>query len=294
MTGAANLRGQFYDFRRRHGRSATVGKLTRGIRALGVGPADTVIVHTSFRKIGKVKGGPEALIKALRKAVGSKGTVCMPAHSYGHEDPVYYSWTMAEPSDLERMRAAVAPFDPRTSPTTGMGVVAETFRQMPGVHRSPMPLGIAALGPAAEYITATQSLSDPQGIESPVGRIYAIGGKALLIGVKLDRDTTLHVAESLARTPWKKRGRVHLASGWTDYTARLNCGNSFWRIEPALHEHGLITYGRIGRARSMCISVRESVDLAAQLLMAEPGYFLCTAGTCHACDAARTTGQFGK
>ncbi|RIK10420.1 MAG: AAC(3) family N-acetyltransferase [Acidobacteria bacterium] len=293
MTGAANLRGQLYDFRRRHGRSATSRKMARGIRALGVYSGDVVIAHTSLRKVGKVRGGPEALIKALRKAVGSKGTICMPAHSYGHEDPIFYSGPVPELSDVERMRAAVAPFDPRTSPTTGMGVVAETFRQLPGVRRSPMPLGIAALGPAAEYITATQSLDDPQGLESPVGRIYALGGKALLIGVKLDRDTTLHVAEALANTPWQRRGRVHLTSGWTDYTARLNCGNSFWRIEPVLHERGLITYGRVGRARSMCISVRDSVDLAAQLLMSEPGYFLCTVGTCHACDAARPRAQSG-
>lgn len=293
MTGAANFRGQLYDFRRRHGRPATARKMARGIRAIGVGSGDVVIVHTSFRKVGKVRGGPEALIKALRKAVGSKGTVCMPAHSHGHEDPMFYSGAAAEFSDLERMRAAVAPFDPRTSPTTGMGVVAETFWQMPDVRRSPLPLGIAALGPAAEHITATQSLADPQGIDSPVGRIYALGGKALLIGVKFDRDTTLHVAESLASTPWRRQGRVHLAGGWADYTTRLNCGNSFWRIEPTLQEHGLITYGRIGRARSMCISVRESVDLATQLLIAEPGYFLCTAGTCHACDAARATGQSG-
>lgn len=268
--------------------------MARGIRTLGARSGDVVIVHTSFRKVGKVRGGPEALIKALRNAVGSKGTICMPVHSHGHEDPMFYSGAVAELSDLERMRAAVAPFDPRTSPTTGMGVVAETFRQMPDVRRSPMPLGIAALGPAAEHITASQSVDDPQGVDSPVGRIYALGGKVLLIGVKFDRDTTLHVAESLAGTPWRRRGRVHLAGGWTDYTTRLNCGNSFWRIEPTLHEHGLITYGRIGRARSMCISVRESVDLAAQLLASEPGYFLCTAGTCHACDAARVTEQSGK
>lgn len=293
MTGAANLRGKAYDFRRRHGRSATVGKMARGIRSLGVGRGDVVIVHTAFRRIGKVKGGPESLIKALRRVVGSDGTICMPAHSYGHEDPMYHAGPRLQAQDVERMRSAIAPFDPRTSPTTGMGAVAEAFRQWPGALRSPMPLGIAALGPAAAYITSTQSLSDPQGVDSPVGRIYELGGKAILIGVKLDRDTTLHVAEDIAQTPWQRTGRVHLAAGWTDYSARLNCGNSFWRIEPTLHERGLIAYGRVGRARSMCIPVRESVDLAAELLATEPGYFLCTPGTCHACDSVRPTEQYG-
>lgn len=249
---------------------------------------DLVIVHTSFRRVGRVRGGPGTLIQALLAAVGPSGTICMPAHSYGHEDPAYFAGPSIEPANLERLRSAIAPFDPGSSRTTGMGIVAETFRQMTGTLRSSMPLGVSAYGPLAQFIVSDQSLEDPQGIDSPVGRIYELRGKALLIGVNLDRNTSLHVAEAIAETPWRRRSRVHLADGWREFDSRLNCGNSFWRIEPLLHEHNLITFGRIGRARSMCIPVHESVALAAELLRAEPAYFLCTPQTCHACDAARS------
>ena len=43
------------------------------------------------------------------------------------------------------------PFDPRATSCIGMGIVAQTFWQLPGVLRSDSPHAIAAAGPQAAH-----------------------------------------------------------------------------------------------------------------------------------------------
>ena len=90
------------------------------------------------------------------------------------------------------------PFDPRQTPCTGMGVVAQTFWQQPAVMRSDSPHAFAASGPQASHITAPHPVDLPHGLNSPVGRVYELDGQVLLLGVGHDSNTTIHLAEHLA------------------------------------------------------------------------------------------------
>ena len=62
------------------------------------------------------------------------------------------------------------PFDPRATSCIGMGIVAQTFWQLPGVLRSDSPHAFAAAGPQAARITAPHPVDVPHGLDSPVGR----------------------------------------------------------------------------------------------------------------------------
>ena len=53
----------------------TAAALTRDLERLGVAPGDIVMVHAACRSIGAVLGGPDAVITALREAVGPQGTL---------------------------------------------------------------------------------------------------------------------------------------------------------------------------------------------------------------------------
>jgi len=48
--------------------------ITRDLRALGVREGGTLLVHSSLSSLGFVRGGPKAVIEALRAAIGPQGT----------------------------------------------------------------------------------------------------------------------------------------------------------------------------------------------------------------------------
>jgi aminoglycoside 3-N-acetyltransferase len=46
-------------------------------RQLGLSSGDSVMVHASLRAVGRVLGGPDALIDALMETIGPAGTMMM-------------------------------------------------------------------------------------------------------------------------------------------------------------------------------------------------------------------------
>ena len=65
-------------------RQAAREELSRGdlmgqLRALGVKKSGVLLVHTSFRTVRPIDGGPLGLIEALRAALGPDGTLIMPS-----------------------------------------------------------------------------------------------------------------------------------------------------------------------------------------------------------------------
>jgi aminoglycoside 3-N-acetyltransferase len=124
---------------------ATVSELVGQLRQLGARPGGVLLVHTSFRAVRPVDGGPLGLITALRAAIGPSGTLVMPTMSDGEST-----------------------FDPRSTPSVGMGSTAELFWRQPGVIRSTHPgASFAAAGPLATDICRPQPLAPPHGPDSP-------------------------------------------------------------------------------------------------------------------------------
>jgi len=250
----------------------TVPEIVTELRHLGVRPAGVLLVHTSFRAVRPVVGGPIGLIEALCTALGPDGTLVMPT-----------------------MTAGDAPFDPKTTPTEGMGITAELFWRQPGVTRSTHPgASFAAAGPQAAHICEPQPLSPPHGPDSPVGRVHAMDGQVLLLGVTHSENTTLHLAEAIAKVPYSVS---HPCVVNVDGIARTvmipetdHCCRRFGLADEWLRAKGLQRDGKVGRADARLASSRDIVSIAVEHLALAPLVFLCaaTAG-CDECDAARAS-----
>ena len=239
------------------------------LRALGLPAASVVVVHTSFKAVGPVDGGPAGLISALRDALGPEGTLVMPAISDNDDEP----------------------FDFAATPCRGMGVVADTFWRLPGVLRSDNISSFAAIGPLAPAIIAPHPLAPPHGIDSPVGRACALGGFVLLLGVGHSENTTIHLAESMAQVPYHTLKHCTVirdgAPTRIQYEETDHCCQSFAKMDPWLRNRGLQREGLVGNAPSRLARASDIVRIAVAELRTDPCTFLHRRDAgCVECDAA--------
>jgi aminoglycoside N3'-acetyltransferase len=243
------------------------------LRTLAVERGGVLLVHTSFRAVRPVEGGPLGLIGALRDALGPDGTLVMPAWSCSDDEP----------------------FDPATTPASrDLGVVADKFWRLPGARRSDHPFAFAAEGPHAEQITSDPLPLPPHIPESPVGRVHQLDGQVLLLGIGHDVNTTLHLAEVLASVPYRvpkhctilQDGRpVRIEYGENDH-----CGARFALAEGWLESRGLQARAQVGNAPARLARSRDIVALALEHLAADPLLFLHPPDAgCAECDAARAS-----
>jgi aminoglycoside N3'-acetyltransferase len=255
--------------RREIGREEVAAQL----RALGVEEGGVLLVHTSFRAVRPVEGGPRGLIEAIREALGPRGTLVMP------------SWT----GDDEAI------FDPRTTPASAdLGVVADTFWRLPGVVRSDHPFALAAAGPRAERVTADPLPLPPHTPESPVGRVHDLDGQVLLLGVGHDANTTLHLAELLSGVPYRVPKHVTVLRegrpARVEYGENDHCCERFALADGWLRARGLQREGQVGHAPARLARSRDVVAVALERLAGDPLVFLHPPDAgCEECDEARAS-----
>jgi len=249
-----------------------IGEVAAQLRALGERQGGVLLVHSSFRAVRPVENGPLSLIEALRAALGPGGTLVMPAWTGNDDEPI----------------------DPEATPAAAdLGVVPETFRRLPGVVRSNHPIAFAASGPAAAWINADPLPLPPHIAESPVGRVHECDGQLLLLGVGHEADTTLHLAEVLARVPYTyHREAVPRRKSPTD---RLRRERPFAAGASRSPMHGCGSEasrprGRSGMPSPALFRARDLVAAAFEHLSRDLLLFLHPRGTgCIDCDEAWST-----
>ena len=264
----------------------TAGMIIDGLHRLGLGPGSIIVVHSSLRSFGFVRGGAETVIAALTETVTREGLVVMPTHTL-----------------CMKGRPGVEPFDPKTS-TAYTGTIPNVFWRQPEVLRSGHPThSDAAWGRRAAELLADHESRGPVGVDSPLERVARWGGFILQLGVSHGTNTTLHLAEVLAGVPyvsvsyrpqWGDVALVRRDDGAVVEMAMVNderpgCSGGFPAIEALLKERGLTRETTIGRCRARLMPAMEMVELAVELLKRDPAALLCKRPNCPHCVEARRT-----
>lgn len=227
--------------------------LIRDLKNTGIQPGDSLLVHCSLSKIGFIHGGPDTLIQALLETLGKEGTLLMPSFPAGGRNKDY----------IETNKV----FDVRLTPSA-MGKVSETFRLMPGVHRSLHPTDpVCAYGPLAKFYTETHfGQLTPYNEFSPFRKLADKHGKILMLGTTLNgAGTSLHTLEDAVDFPYPvydkniyevtiidENGKEHQVKTKVHnptQSAKRNCD----ALKPGFISAGVLKEYTIGQAQSLLI-----------------------------------------
>ncbi len=202
----------------------TKEQITLALDALGLKQDDGVLVHSAIQYLGRPVGGIGIYYSALCEMLGipdqvnnSRNPDRMPAATPG-------TGTLAAPT-FNFSFARGEPYDPRTTPSAGMGAFSEYVRQRPEARRTLHPMqSLAVVGYYAEDLAGRDTLSafDPG---SAYERMLELDFKLLLLGADVQAASILHYSEQRAQVPyryWKEfTGRVLKPTGWKTHTYRM-------------------------------------------------------------------------
>ena len=142
-------------------------------------------------------------------------------------------------------------------------------------------------------ITADQPVEIPHGFDSPVGRVYVLGGAILLLGVGHDANTTIHLAEGLAGVRYRRPAHATVLRAGKpvrlDYGEIDHCCERFALVDEWLESEGLQRRGVVGHAEARLVGSRDVVDVVTRHLREEETLFLHPHGIDRECDEARAS-----
>ncbi|MCL2560669.1 MAG: AAC(3) family N-acetyltransferase [Turicibacter sp.] len=251
----------------------TIETLVTELRALGLKERMVVIVHSSLSSLGWTSGGAVAVVEALMRVITEKGTIVMPTHSGELSEPSGWQAPPVPEAWWQVIRDTMPAFDPKVTPTRGMGKIVECFRSYENVKRSDHPqVSFAAWGKDADRITRHHQLAYGLGEGSPLQKIYDLDGHVLLLGVGHGNNTSLHLSENHAkvRPTFLTGAPIRSKDGrrvWQQFEEYESDEDEFEEIGRYFEEQQEICVGEVGNATAKLMKQKEIVDFGTSWLL---------------------------
>jgi aminoglycoside 3-N-acetyltransferase len=255
----------------------SVDRLCVDLRRLGVPEGATVLVHASMHQVRPVGRRPGAVLEALLKVIGPKGTVVVPAYTtWNSTSSVAFKQATAgmTPRQIDAHKQSLPAFDPLTTPSWRMGEFAEYVRNRPGATRSAHPQSsFAAIGVKAAELMSFHDRDCHLGERSPLGAMAAQGALVLMLGTQYSTSSAFHLAENCYRRQTPRVYECRVAAGHTGEPVACDGWTSFEDIEyddSDFHLLGAafereteeVQVGLVGNAQSRLYSVRSAAAYA--------------------------------
>ena len=238
----------------------TKEQLIQQIRAMGVQPDDTVLIHTSMKAIGEVEGGADTVIDAFIDCLPD-GLFLVPTHTWGvvnKDQPVY---------DVRSTVPNIGAL-PRTAALRKDGI-----RSLHVTH------SIWAHGKDAEsFIQGEERAESPCPAGFAWSRLADVHAKILLLGVNHSRDTFIHAIDELAQIPDRIHPEAYEVTciDWNGNAIRHpmhphyctkadSISDYFVNFEKALVMQGAQTFGKLGNAEVRIIDARRCQDVIMRI-----------------------------
>ncbi len=252
--------------------------LVLGLRDLRLGNAP-VIVHSSLKSLGQVRGGAEAVVSALAAVFSS---VMVPTFTYqtmltpltGPEDNAIRYGSGQSQNQLAEF------FTPGMPAHALMGIIPETLRKHPLARRSTHPI-LSFAGLNAGTFLRSQWLGDPL---APLGLLEKQDGWVVLLGVDHTVNTSIHYAEKLAG----RRQFIRWAltpRGVVECPAFPGCSAGFQDVAPELEKYTRRV--QLGAAQVHALPLTMLFKVVISRIKKDPLAMLCQQEDCERCGELR-------
>jgi aminoglycoside 3-N-acetyltransferase len=236
--------------------------LIREFSDLGLLPGDTILVHSSYKALGDVDGGPQTVIDALLDLLTPEGTLIMPLFNFDF--------------------CKGAAWDVRSTPSR-MGILTELVRKDPRAKRVFHPIySFAIIGKHAEFLTGERYVSS-YGADSVFGKLRKLDGKIMVIGLRYtDSLTFFHHVEEMEGVDYRyMKSFTGPVTDWDGSTTEQTFTMLVRDIDRGVHTEvdpmgelmekaGVITVRKIGEAKVCLMKADEVYEFTAREMRREP------------------------
>jgi aminoglycoside 3-N-acetyltransferase len=244
--------------------------VVRMLERVGVPRDGVLLVHSAFKDFRRDGYDAEEVVAALVDYM-APGTLLLPT----------MSWRYVKPQ---------SPFFDEIATPSNTGILTELFRARYATRRSLHPThSVAGRGPLTDEILGTHHLCvTPCGVLSPFGKVAALGGYVVMMGVGFDCCTLLHHVEETT-APDRYCRPVESIETYTcrdrhgqEVTVKLRrhlfLPRDYWQFQDMLAAAGKLTVYRCDNAICRGFAAAELTGMAAAVLRERPDAIIARPG----------------
>ena len=239
----------------------TKEELKAQIRAMGILPTDTVLVHSSLRAIGPVENGADGIIDAFREVL-TEGLLLIPTHT----------WAVVTQKQPD--------YDVRTT-VPNIGTLPRVAAFRPDGVRSLHPThSVAGFGKnAAAFLAGEETAGTPTPVGGVMHKLGSVGAKILLIGVGNNKNTFLHTLDEELEIPDRMEqesypltildadGKRHVTQFRSHHCSRSkDVSMNYPNYEQPLVDTGAQTFGKLGSATVRIVDAAKCRRVVTRIL----------------------------